>query len=82
MSFNCNKCGACCKFIKFVIPELAKEDGSCKHLDENNLCGIYEDRPFLCRVDAVYDKHYSKILDVKEYYKLTDKICEKMREVI
>jgi uncharacterized protein len=55
-TFECNRCGACCRVIGRV-PELAhldRGDGACEHLvetDEGHGCQIYESRPLLCRVD-------------------------------
>lgn len=45
----CNKCGACCKDIRWIYPELADETGRCKHLTDDNECAIYDDRPHQCR---------------------------------
>lgn len=49
----------------------------CKHLREDNLCGIYEDRPDICRAystdnceyddDAVYDKYFETPEQLWEY---------------
>jgi Fe-S-cluster containining protein len=45
----CTKCGACCRIVGVAVPELDRGDGACRHLTEENLCGIYEKRPLLCR---------------------------------
>jgi len=45
----CTKCGACCRLAGVAIPELDRGDDVCRHLTEENLCGIYEKRPILCR---------------------------------
>ncbi len=49
----------------------------CEHLRDNNLCGIYDTRPQICRDystknceyedDAVYDKYFEKADQVAEY---------------
>ncbi len=45
---ECTRCGACC-----VAPDIAALDKPlgvrCPHLQADNLCGIYEDRPQICR---------------------------------
>ena len=45
----CNKCGACCKDIRWIYPELADETGRCRHLTDDNECAIYGDRPYHCK---------------------------------
>ena len=57
--FDCKQCGACCKIAGMIglIRDKEgnkvgqREDGACIHLDENNMCKIYEDRPDICRVN-------------------------------
>lgn len=45
---ECTCCGACC-----VAPDIAALDKPlglrCPHLTEDNLCGVYEQRPAVCR---------------------------------
>lgn len=45
---ECTRCGACC-----VAPDIAALDKPlglrCPHLTEDNLCGVYEQRPSVCR---------------------------------
>lgn len=47
--WTCTKCGACCRVAGRVVKELDRGDGACKNLTKDNLCGIYEDRPAICR---------------------------------
>jgi len=46
--FHCTRCGACC-----VAPDIAALDKPagvrCRHLGDDLLCAIYEDRPRICR---------------------------------
>lgn len=48
MSMTCTRCGACC-----VAPDIAALDKPlgmrCPHLTADNLCGIYDRRPQICR---------------------------------
>ena len=45
---ECTRCGACC-----VAPDIAALDKPlgmrCPHLTADNLCGVYERRPQVCR---------------------------------
>lgn len=43
----CNQCGDCCRNIKgsWIYPVV---DGTCIHLDQNNLCDLGVNRPFAC----------------------------------
>jgi Fe-S-cluster containining protein len=45
---ECTRCGACC-----VAPDIAALDKPlglrCPHLGADNLCGVYERRPQVCR---------------------------------
>ncbi len=44
----CARCGTCC--VAPDISTLNKPPGvPCPHLTEDHLCGIYEDRPSVCR---------------------------------
>ena len=49
--WKCIQCGACCKMIDRVLPELDRGDGACIYL-KDNMCSIYEMRPMLCRIPA------------------------------
>lgn len=45
---ECSRCGACC--VAPDIAALGKQIGErCLHLTEDLLCGVYEDRPAVCR---------------------------------
>lgn len=46
--YQCVACGACCAAPD--ISTLGKPLGvACKHLGADNLCGIYAERPAVCR---------------------------------
>ena len=80
MSFFCDKCGSCCKVLKF-IPELSeydRGDGICKYL-KDNLCTIYTNRPEICNVEKTY-KRFSDKYSKEEYYKLVAEYCKKLKE--
>ena len=45
---TCSQCGACC--VAPDIASLGKAEGvPCPHLMPDNRCGIYEQRPLVCR---------------------------------
>lgn len=58
MSFPCTKCGACCRRVGLspFAEDLADRDGSCRHLNADNTCSIYEQRPDVCRIDLMLDR--------------------------
>lgn len=73
---DCLMCGTCC--IAFDIKEIGKKAGErCKHLDKDNKCTIYENRPWGCKgyqpdeicvlVDGMSDEDKMKIF-TKIYY--------------
>ncbi len=82
MKFECDKCGLCCKNIRFsdLSAELDRGDGVCKHL-KNNLCEIYSERPIFCNVDAYYEKFLSKKLGREEFYNLNFEVCERLKKI-
>lgn len=66
--FNCDMCGECCRNLdkSELYKELDRGDGVCIYL-EGNLCGIYESRPLICRVDEAYDAFFSGVMTKHEY---------------
>jgi Fe-S-cluster containining protein len=59
--WQCTQCSACCRFMEStgLPPELRewdRGDGACKHLQEDNSCGIYSFRPPACRT-TTYPVH-------------------------
>ena len=82
MNFPCDKCGLCCKNIRFssLSSELDRGDGVCKHL-KNNLCEIYSQRPIFCDVDAYYEKFLAEKISREEFYKMNRAVCKKLKEI-
>ena len=82
-NFPCEKCGECCKRAGKVFPDWpVRDDGSCVHLNENNLCDIYETRPDVCRVDRLYDILKADdpgLPSRNEYYKYNKDVCQALR---
>lgn len=82
MSFDCEKCGLCCKNIRFssLSAELDRGDGVCKHL-KDNLCEIYSQRPIFCNVDAYYEKFLAEKVSREEFYKWNREVCERLKKI-
>jgi Fe-S-cluster containining protein len=59
-----------------IKPEMAKEDGSCLHLTEDNLCAIYETRPKYCRVDESLPKGWHPV----RWQMFNASMCNQMQE--
>lgn len=79
--FPCAQCGECCRHID-LIPQLAqfdRGDGVCIHLC-GDLCDIYNNRPEICCVDLMYEKHFSKFYSKEEYYRLNSEVCRELRK--
>ena len=69
MTFECDKCGICCRHID-LIPQLKEFDsgnGRCVHLSENNLCEIYLDRPEICNVERMFELYFKGEISEADY---------------
>ena len=80
--FPCTQCGLCCRNLdkSSVYAELNRGDGVCVHFDEaSHLCGIYEQRPLLCRVDEFYEKHLSDVMTRDDYIAANLESCEALQ---
>jgi len=80
LNFPCDKCGLCCKNIRFssLSSELDRGDGVCKHL-KDNLCEIYSQRPIFCNVDAYYEKFLAGKISREEFYNMNREVCERLK---
>lgn len=80
MKFPCNQCGECCRHIDRVWQLKAFDSGNgvCIHL-KNNLCEIYDRRPEVCRVDVMYEKHFSKQFTRQEFYQMNEAVCRELQ---
>lgn len=78
-AFPCNSCGKCCRLVD-QSPQtafLARDDGVCRHFDEqNNLCSIYAERPLVCRVEEYYEQHLTEQFAWDDFVKINLRICE------
>lgn len=77
--FPCTQCGACCRRAGEMkgFPEPLNEDGSCVHLQDDNRCGIYKDRPIVCRVNGLFE-HIAPDMSIEQWHKMNIDACNKM----
>ncbi len=78
--FDCVSCGECCRHIHLVegLRHL-QTNGICKYLVEDK-CSIYENRPDLCKYEAVYDMVKDQV-SLKDYDKISIYYCEELQEM-
>lgn len=78
--FVCDQCGECCRYLGHYAfnKDLDRGDGICRYLDVN-LCSIYENRPFICRVDDMYDVYFKDEMTRDEYDRFTYMSCQKIK---
>lgn len=57
------------------MAEYALEDGSCKYLDKDNRCSIYDHRPLVCNVADAYKLFFRYRMSEDEYYDMQSKAC-------
>jgi Fe-S-cluster containining protein len=72
-------CGACCKSIRLSTQTvwLDRGDGVCRYFDnQQNTCSIYENRPEICNVKTMYDKHYKNNFSWSEFVAINQKSCD------
>lgn len=78
--FVCDQCGECCRNLDKspLYAELDRGDGVCKYL-AGNLCGIYEKRPLICRVDSCYEEFFKQEMTKEEFYSLNYQVCKRLK---
>lgn len=75
-SFKCSRCGRCCaRAVDADVGLPVRTDGSCVHWDpDTRLCTIYDERPWICRVDDIYAAYFTH-MSQDEFNKLTHQAC-------
>ncbi|HBN8287768.1 YkgJ family cysteine cluster protein [Pseudomonas aeruginosa] len=76
--FPCTQCGLCCQHVHLAEETrfLDRGDGTCRHYDSASRgCGIYAQRPDICRVDRQYTKRYAQQYTWDEYVILNLQVC-------
>lgn len=77
--FPCNQCGWCCQNLQNqkLYEGLDSGNGVCIHFNKtNNGCRIYENRPLICNIEAMYLYAFST-MDYKDYINLNISACQK-----
>ena len=77
--FDCSRCGACCKSIRFSEETvyLDRGDGTCRYFDDiQNICTIYENRPDICNVRVMYEQRYQQQVSWSEFTQMNKLACE------
>ena len=81
-AFPCTACGLCCRKVGLAVETwpLDRGDGVCRYLEEgSNLCGVYEQRPDICRVDRQYESNYKGRFTWDEFVALNVAVCRKLQ---
>lgn len=75
MNFPCTSCGACCRHLP-PHSALNAGNGVCVHLDASTQrCGVYAQRPLICRVDDLYQQRLATQLTPRVYYLVQAEGC-------
>ncbi len=79
--FVCDRCGECCRHLDLspLYRDLDRGDGTCRYLD-GDLCGIYDTRPLICRVDESYEMFFRESMSLEEYYRRNYAACAAMKK--
>lgn len=79
MAIDCSHCdAACCKVVGKIMKELDRGDCVCKFLTKDNKCAIYEDRPFICNTDKIYEKYFKDKYTKEQWATLNKHACESL----
>lgn len=82
--FPCHQCGLCCQHVHLSEETqfLDRGDGTCRHyLPAGKSCGIYADRPDICRVDRLYASRYVHLYSWDEFVALNLEACASLAEL-
>ncbi|MFW2150399.1 YkgJ family cysteine cluster protein [Acinetobacter gyllenbergii] len=74
------------RFIQYFASELTayldRGDGVCHYYDlDTRLCGIYENRPEICRVDDYYKKYLKERYVWDDFIDLNLIVCKQLNEL-
>jgi uncharacterized protein len=62
-----------------IISEYDKGNGICRYL-ENNLCGIYENRPLICNTEKMYRSYFRETMTENEFVTMNMAACIQIAE--
>ena len=80
--FNCDCCGLCCRHISGIKMLAPFDDGTgtCIYFDrENDLCTIYDSRPVICNIDAMYEIFFAHKMTREEFYAMNREACMRLK---
>lgn len=80
--FPCTQCGLCCQNVHLAAETrfLDRGDGTCRHYDASSKgCGIYGERPSICRVDLQYQLHYARQYSWDDFVALNLAVCDTLQ---
>ncbi|AGX87493.1 oxidoreductase-like protein [Candidatus Symbiobacter mobilis CR] len=83
-AFPCTRCGLCCQNVHLSDEThfLDRGDGICKYYDVTYKgCSIYYERPDICRVDRMYELHFSHIYSWNEFVAINQQICVHLKAI-
>ncbi len=81
--FKCDCCGLCCRNIRKIKMLEPFDDGTGTYIyldRENNLCTIYDSRPIVCNIDAMYNLMFRDKREREEFYALNYSTCKKLKQ--
>lgn len=61
--------------------EYDRGDGVCKHLNKDNKCNIYEQRPLICNVQRVYECFFKDKMSIDEFFKMNENACKQLKQM-
>ncbi len=76
-NFPCNHCGWCCQNLQNheLYKDLDRGNGVCIHFNTvDNSCTIYNDRPLICNINAMYHVMFST-MNYDDYINLNIDAC-------
>lgn len=83
--FKCDHCGLCCKNLhrSTIYASLDRGDGTCRYFDvTESICSIYENRPIVCNIDAMYARYFADQMSKDKYYELNYSGCDELKKDI
>jgi hypothetical protein len=79
-SFNCTRCGACCRRVDRAVPlgfpaDFVGPTGDCVNLAPDGTCLVYEQRPDFCRIPVEsYAESYAACATLIRHYGLPESL--------
>ena len=81
-AFPCSGCGACCRLVGLVHPEMDRGDAGCVFLGDDMRCTIYDERPYFCNVLETWKRDHSDSVSWPDFVRANRKMCRAARELV